>query len=207
MPQGLFITFEGGEGVGKTTQIQRLADYLKTRGEDVVLTREPGGTQIGEAIRGILLDQQLPSMHQDTELLLMFAARAEHLQRVIFPALSEGKVVLSDRFTDASHVYQGVGRGIDGKKIEDLECWTLGSFQPDITFLLDMDVAAGMRRVRQRGELDRFEQEDLIFFENIRQGYLARARQYPERFVVINAAAALDQVEARITAAITERLG
>ncbi len=206
MGQGLFITFEGGEGVGKTTQIQRLEACLSSMGKTVLRTREPGGTQVGEVIRGVLLDKQLPDMHEDTELLLMFAARAEHFQRVISPGLAAGKIVLSDRFADASHVYQGAGRGIDDGKIERLERWTLGDFQPDMTFLLDMAVTSGMQRVHQRGECDRFEQEDLAFFENIRQGYLARARKYPERFVVINAAEEIEMVEKHIMTAVKSRL-
>ncbi len=194
MGRGRFISFEGGEGVGKTTQIGRLAAFLRERGIDVVVTREPGGTEVGEAIRGVLLDKSLPAMHADTELMLMYAARVEHVQRLIRPALEAGQWVLSDRFADASHVYQGVGRGLDPARIEALDDWSLQGFAPDRTILFDMPVEAGMARVRSRGATDRFEEETLAFFERVRQGYLDRARRFPERFVVIDAAREIDEV-------------
>jgi len=197
-----FITFEGGEGVGKTTQIQRLKEYLVSLGYEVLMTREPGGTKIGEAIRQVLLDKTLPEMHQDTELLLMFAARAEHVQTVIYPALADGVWVLSDRFADASHVYQGTGRGVDAERIDQLERWTLGDFQPDLTFLLDMPVAAGMKRVHTRGETDRFEMENLDFFQRIHDGYLSRAKRFPERYRVVDAEQDLDAVTVAINGAL-----
>jgi dTMP kinase len=197
-----FISFEGGEGVGKTTQIGRLKEYLVNLGHEVLVTREPGGTPVGEAVRDMLLDKTLPAMHQDTELLLMFAARAEHVQTVIFPALARGVWVLSDRFTDASYIYQGAGRGVDTARIEQLENWTLRGFRPDLTFLLDMPVAAGMERVHSRGETDRFEAENLEFFERIRRGYLSRADVYQQRYRVIDARQDLDSV----TMAINEVL-
>ena len=198
-----FITFEGGEGTGKTTQIQKLKEYLHSLKYEVLVTREPGGTEVGESIRQILLDKTLPAMHQDTELLLMFAARAEHVQKVIQPALEKGVWVLSDRFADASHVYQGAGRGVDATRIEQLESWTLGDFQPDLTFLLDMPVTTGLARVHARGATDRFETEDLAFFERIRAGYLSRAEAFPERYRVIDARQDLDKV----TDSIREALG
>jgi len=201
-----FITFEGGEGVGKTTQIQRLKEYLVSLGNKVLITREPGGTEIGEAIRQVLLDKTLPGMHQDTELLLMFAARAEHVQTVIYPVLADGVWVLSDRFVDASHVYQGVGRGVDATRIDQLERWTLGGFQPDLTFLLDMPVAAGMKRVHTRGETDRFETENLDFFQRIREGYLSRVKKFPERYRIIDAEQDLDVVTASINGALDKWL-
>ncbi|HIP80949.1 MAG TPA: dTMP kinase, partial [Leucothrix mucor] len=136
---GLFITFEGVEGAGKTTNIEFIAEQIKKTGQDIVLTREPGGTKIGEAVREILLSKDLPEMHHDTELLLMFAARAEHVQRVILPALKEGKWVLCDRFTDASYAYQGGGRGIDIARIAALENWVQDDLRPDMTFLFDLD--------------------------------------------------------------------
>jgi len=194
MGRGRFISFEGGEGVGKTTQIGRLAAFLRDRGIDVVVTREPGGTEVGEAIRGVLLDKSLPAMHADTELMLMYAARVEHVWRLIRPALEAGQWVLSDRFADASHVYQGVGRGLDPARIEALDDWSLRGFAPDRTILFDMPVEAGMARVRSRGATDRFEEEKLAFFERVRQGYLDRARRFPERFVVIDAAREIDAV-------------
>jgi len=192
--RGRFISFEGGEGVGKTTQIGRLAAFLRERGIDVVVTREPGGTEVGEAIRGVLLDKSLPAMHPDTELMLMYGARVEHVHKLIRPALEAGSWVLSDRFADASHVYQGVGRGLDPARIKALDDWSLQGFAPDRTILFDMPVEAGMARVRSRGATDRFEEEKLEFFERVRQGYLERAARYPERFVVINAAPPIDDV-------------
>jgi dTMP kinase len=201
-----FISFEGGEGVGKTTQIERLKRHLVSLQHEVLITREPGGTEIGEAIRQVLLDKTLPGMHQDTELLLMFAARAEHVQTVIYPALANGVWVLSDRFADASHVYQGIGRGVDAERIDQLECWTLGDFQPDLTFLLDMPVAAGMKRVHTRGETDRFETENLDFFQRIRDGYLSRAKEFPERYRIIDAEQDLSVVTASINGALEKWL-
>ena len=201
-----FISFEGGEGVGKTTQIQRLKEYLVSLRYEVLITREPGGTEVGEAIRQVLLDKTLPGMHQDTELLLMFAARAEHVQTVIYPALANGVWVLSDRFADASHVYQGTGRGVDAERIDQLERWALGDFQPDLTFLLDMPVAAGMKRVHTRGETDRFETENLDFFQRIRDGYLSRAKEFPERYRIIDAEQDLSVVTASINGALEKWL-
>ncbi len=201
-----FISFEGGEGVGKTTQIERLKRRLVSLQQKVLITREPGGTEIGEAIRQVLLDKALPGMHQDTELLLMFAARAEHVQTVVYPALADGVWVLSDRFADASHVYQGIGRGVDAARINQLERWTLGNFQPDLTFLLDMSVAAGMKRVHVRGETDRFEVENLGFFQRIRDGYLSRAKEFPERYRIIDAEQDLGAVTASINGAFDKWL-
>ncbi len=200
--RGRFISFEGGEGAGKTTQIERLADFLRARGVDVVVTREPGGTEVGEAIRRVLLDKSLPAMASDTELMLMYAARVEHLHKRIQPALAAGQWVLSDRFADASHVYQGAGRGLDPARIDALERWSLQGFVPDRTILFDLPVAQGMARVRSRGATDRFEQEQTAFFERVRQGYLARARRFPERFVVIDAARSVDEVTAQIIAVV-----
>lgn len=184
---GKFIVFEGGEGAGKTTQINRLADLLKESGIDFVQTREPGGTVVGEAVREILLDKNLPAMHSDTELLLMFAARAEHLQHKILPALAKGQWVVSDRFVDASYAYQGYGRGIDHDRLEVLENWVLQKLQPDLVIVLDIDVATGMQRVGKRGATDRFEEEQLDFFERVRAGYLDRAKKSPGRYAVLDA--------------------
>ncbi len=204
--RGRFITLEGGEGVGKSTQLQRLGDWLRRQGIEVVVTREPGGTPVGEAIRAVLLDRDLPAMHPDTELLLMYAARVEHLRRLIEPRLAAGCWVLSDRFADASHVYQGAGRGLDPARIAALEHWALGGFRPDLTFLLDMPVAAGMARVRARGAADRFEAEELAFFERVRAAYLARADREPERFEVIDADRDVEQVAADLIACLRARL-
>lgn len=198
MKRGVFITLEGGEGAGKSTNVQWLADYLRARGKTVLVTREPGGTSVGEAIRGVLLDPELPSMHNDTELLLMFAARNEHLQRKILPALAQGTWVLCDRFTDATYAYQGSGRGIDQQRIGALEAWVQGELRPDYVLLFDLDVATGMARAHARGRADRFEQEHSTFFEKIRAGYLQRAARHPELYPIINAALALDEVQAQL---------
>ncbi|MCK5919001.1 MAG: dTMP kinase [Cocleimonas sp.] len=196
---GRFITFEGVEGGGKTTNIKIIAELLQDKGKNIVLTREPGGTEISEAIRDILLSKELPAMHQDTELLLMFAARAEHLQKKILPALAQGKWVLCDRFTDASYAYQGGGRGIDIKRIATLERWVQNDFRPDHTFLFDLDAETGLSRAKSRGETDRFEQEDIEFFNRIRAKYLEMAAQNSDRYHVINAQHNLAQVQQQVT--------
>jgi len=201
---GLFITFEGVEGAGKTTNIEFIAEQIKKTGQDIVLTREPGGTKIGEAVREILLSKDLPEMHHDTELLLMFAARAEHVQRVILPALKEGKWVLCDRFTDASYAYQGGGRGIDIARIAALENWVQDDLRPDMTFLFDLDADTGMARVRSRGETDRFEQQHIDFFNKVRDQYLAMAQAAPNRYRIINAQYDLETVQKQITAILAD---
>ena len=167
-----FITFEGGEGVGKSTQCQLLAKRLEdTLKKNVVQTREPGGTELGEALRAVLLDPKVPAMSETSELLLMFAARAEHLTRLIEPALANGNIVICDRFTDASFAYQGGGRGVDNKKIEKLENLVQGSFTPDLTILLDLDPELGLQRAAKRSEKDRFEQEKIQFFQRVRHTF------------------------------------
>jgi dTMP kinase len=193
-----FITFEGVEGGGKTTNINFIAELLQKAGKQIVLTREPGGTEISEAIREILLSKEFPAMHQDTELLLMFAARAEHLQKKILPALAQGKWVLCDRFTDASYAYQGGGRGIAIKRIAILEQWVQADFRPDHTFLFDLDAETGLSRAKSRGETDRFEQEDIDFFNRIRAKYLEMAEQDSKRYHIINAQHDLVQVQQQV---------
>lgn len=193
--RGLFITLEGPEGAGKTTNQEYLAEQLRARGVTVVLTREPGGTALAEQIREILLAPHDESMAADTELLLMFAARAQHLAQVIRPALAEGKVVICDRFTDATYAYQGGGRGLDCSRIAQLEQFVQGDLRPDTTLLFDLSVAEGMSRAVARGKLDRFEQERQDFFEAVRQSYLQRAGAEPERFRLVNAQQALAQVQ------------
>ncbi len=204
--RGRFISFEGGEGAGKTTQLGRLLEYLAARDVPVVATREPGGTEVGEAIRAILLDKTLPAMQGDTEALLMYAARVEHVATLIRPALAAGQWVVSDRFADASHVYQGAGRGLGDARLSALEQWCLGDFQPDLTILLDVPVEVGMERVRQRGEKDRFEEEDRAFFQRVREAYLARAARYPARFLVIDASQDTDRVSRQIEAKVAQWL-
>lgn len=204
--KGLFITFEGVEGAGKTTNIEFIADEIQKTGREFVLTREPGGTKTGEAIRHVLLSKDLPEMHHDTELLLMFAARAEHLQRIILPALNAGKWVLCDRFTDASYAYQGGGRGIDIARIATLEQWVQGDLRPDYTFLFDLDADTGMSRVRSRGETDRFEQQHIDFFNRVRQQYLKLAADNKERYRIIQAQHDLETVQQQISEILSELL-
>ena len=207
MKKGLFITLEGGEGAGKSTQMafvqQMLQQSLDTAGKKLHVTREPGGTDLSEQIRGLLLDHRQTAMDSDTELLLMFAARAQHLAQLIRPALAAGEWVLCDRFTDATYAYQGGGRGIDMARIALLEDWVQGSLRPDLTLLLDLPIDVGMARAGQRGELDRFEREKVDFFEKVRQTYRDRAAAEPERFRVIDAAQDIEQVQQQITAVLT----
>lgn len=204
MHKGLFITLEGPEGAGKTTNRQFLADRLQQAGYEVVLTREPGGTPLAEQIRELLLAEHSEPVAVDTELLLMFAARAQHLQQRILPALQQGKIVLCDRFTDATYAYQGGGRGISAERIGILESFVQGTLRPDLTLLFDLPVAAGMARARQRGRLDRFEQEHQQFFEAVRTTYLQRARDSVERFRIINAALPLNEVQQQLLPVLQE---
>lgn len=196
--KGLFITFEGVEGGGKTTNISFVADKIRKAGQKILLTREPGGTTTGEAIRNILVSKELPEMHSNTELLLMFASRSEHLHRKIIPALEQGTWVLCDRFTDASYAYQGAGRGIDEDKIKFLENMIQCSLRPDATFLFDLDANIGLARAQNRGETDRFEQQDIDFFNRIRAQYLKMAELEPERFRIIEAQHDLKTVQQQI---------
>jgi len=199
---GRFITVEGSEGVGKSSNLDFIESLLREAGKDVVRTREPGGTELGETLRGILLDARQKAICDDAELLLMFAARAQHLAEVIRPALAAGKWVLCDRFTDATYAYQGGGRGIPFERIAVLEQWVQGDLRPDLTLLLDMPVAAGLARAGERSEPDRFEQEQIAFFERVRRAYLERARQAPERFRIIDASPPLPEVQDQIRKAL-----
>lgn len=198
MNAGFFITLEGPEGAGKTTNRAFIAEHLEQQGHQVVLTREPGGTELAEKIRELLLAEHSEPVAVDTELLLMFAARAQHIQQLIRPALAAGKIVLCDRFTDATYAYQGGGRGIDEQRIAVLENFVQGDLRPDLTLLFDLPVNEGMARAKQRGRLDRFEQEQQEFFEAVRQNYLARAEAEPMRFRVIAAQHALAQVQEQL---------
>jgi len=202
---GRFITFEGGEGVGKSTQIQRIGAWLQARGLDVVTTREPGGTARAERLREILLERGEEPMPSSCELLLMFAARATHLANRIEPAVARGAWVLCDRFTDATYAYQGGGRGVPERDIDALVAIVHPQRQPDLTVLLDAPVDIGMARAGRRngsGGPDRFETERREFFERVRAGYLARAARYPQRFRVIDASGDVDAVEAAIRAGL-----
>ena len=205
MKRGVFISLEGGEGAGKSTNATWLADYLRSQGKTVLVTREPGGTEVAEAIREVLLSPGLPGMNADTELLLMFAARNEHLQSKILPALGQGTWVICDRFTDATYAYQGYGRGISLARIAELEHWVQGNLRPDYVILFDLDVATGMARAQARGRADRFEQEHVAFFERIQVGYQERAQQSPQRYPIINAAQSLEQVRQQLQA-VAERI-
>lgn len=196
---GLFITLEGSEGAGKSTNLSYIHDYLTAAGHQVVQTREPGGTPLSEHIREVLLSHDYDGMDADTELLLVFAARAEHLKKVIIPALEKGKTVLCDRFTDATYAYQGAGRGIDLNKIAELETWVQGQLRPDLTIFLDVPVETGMQRAGNRSAPDRFEKEQLTFFDRIRQGYLAQADKAPGRYRVVDASVDLDAVQVQVS--------
>jgi dTMP kinase len=193
----MFISFEGTEGVGKTTLIRKIYEHLEQQGQSVVLTREPGGTPMAEQIRSLLLSvNHEESMSNDTELLLMYAARAQHLQQVIMPALTEHKTVLCDRFTDASFAYQCAGRGLSQSKLQLLNDHFV-SHMPNITFWLDAPIETGMSRARERGALDRFEQEKVTFFEKVRAGYQQLWEQYPERVKRLDATQSPEQVFAQ----------
>lgn len=203
---GLFITFEGPEGAGKSTNLQVFAKVLSDAGCQPLLTREPGGTPVAERIRDVLLSHHEESMCADAELLLMFAARAQHLHGLIKPALAAGRVVISDRFTDATYAYQGGGRGIPVERIASLETWVQGELRPDITVIFDVPVEVGMARARARSELDRFEVEQQSFFEAVRRTYLARAAAEPERYRVIDASGDLSQVAIALQPLVREVL-
>ncbi|MCW9014493.1 MAG: dTMP kinase [Gammaproteobacteria bacterium] len=196
--QPLFITLEGSEGVGKTSNLEYIKSLLDGAGIEYIETREPGGTPLGEALRNTLLGEDFKGMSDDTELMLMFAARAEHVAQVIRPALEQGQWVLCDRFTDSTYAYQGGGRQLDMDRIAGLEQWVLGDLRPDITLLLDAPVDIGRERAGKRSEPDRFEQERDAFFNRVRETYLARAKQEPDRIKVIDASKDLDNVQSQI---------
>jgi dTMP kinase len=198
MYKGKFITVEGTEGAGKSTNINYIQDYLSTNKIDFISTREPGGTPIAEKIRHLLLDKSHFDLCHDAELLLMFAARAQHLNEKILPALESGKWVVCDRFTDASYAYQGGGRGLSREKISELEQFVQGSLRPEATILLDIPVEIGMQRVRDRGETDRFEQEQFDFFNRVRKTYLSLAENNPERYHIIDTQPAIEEVHEQL---------
>lgn len=204
--RGRFITLEGSEGSGKSTNLAFIHQYLQRAGVNVVLTREPGGTPLGEAIRELLLDHRNNEMASDTELLLMFAARAQHLHERILPALAAGNWVLCDRFTDATYAYQGSGRGIATERIAQLESWVQGELRPDLTLFLDLPVAQGLARAGERSAPDRFEREQIDFFERVRQGYLAQAESAPQRYRVVDASQSLEAVQSQIQSVLDDYL-
>ena len=199
---GRFITLEGGEGVGKTTNIAYIQGLLEEQNIPLLLTREPGGTTLAEHIRQLLLDKEQESIAEQTELLMMFAARAQHIKHVIKPALEQGTWVLCDRFTDATYAYQGGGRNMALTSIQWLENFVQGDLRPDLTLLLDAPVQLGMQRAKQRGKLDRFESEKMAFFEQVRQSYLSIAAHQSERVKIIDATQNLSSVQAQISQAL-----
>lgn len=202
---GKFITLEGIEGVGKTSNRDYIRELLETTGKQCVVTREPGGTPLGESLRELLLQHSDDQMSDDAELLMMFAARAEHIKKIIQPALDAGKYVLCDRFTEATYAYQGGGRQLDVSKIADLESWVQGDLRPDLTVILDAPVDVGRERAGKRSAPDRIEKEKNDFFERVRNAYLDLARQHPDRSCVVDASVPLEQVQAQIKHQLEDR--
>lgn len=207
MTQGIFISFEGGEGAGKSTQIRRLADRLGAAGYEVLVTREPGGSPGGEAIRELLVNGSADRWSPVTESLLMYAARRDHIERVIRPALAQGKVVLCDRYADSTRAYQGAGGDAPASLITALEDHVLGDTVPALTLILDLPAEVGLKRAEARGGAARFESKGLAFHERLRAGFLEIARQEPHRCVVIDADADIDAVTDAITDVVTQRVG
>ncbi len=201
MTRAKFITFEGVDGAGKSTHLAWFTEMLRQRGIDVLLTREPGGTPLGESLRQILLHE---AMHAETEAMLMFAARREHLERIILPALERGTWVISDRFSDASFAYQGGGRGVSVGKLEQLERWVQGELQPDLTLLFDIPVEVARQRLANNSSLDRFEQEQEEFFQRVRQAYLQRAAKMPQRFAIIHAEKSFEKVQEELSLIVSK---
>ncbi len=211
---GTFITFEGGEGAGKTTQIKRLAAILKSQGYDVVTTREPGGTPEADIIRSLLVNADGGNWTSEAEVLLFFVARAVHVRDVILPALAAGKIVLCDRFTDSTRVYQSTGRGLDRQQIEQVKEFTIGALEPDLTLIMDLPVSTGLARAKSRVSAlqtgqsaeDRFEQADIHFHERLRHGYLDLAAECPHRCRIIDVDTDLESVTIRLLSTITAHL-
>ena len=200
---GRFLTLEGIDGAGKSSHLTWIAEHLRARGATVCITREPGGTALGERLRSLLLDPQQQVSHE-TEALLMFAARNEHLAAVIRPALARGEWVLCDRFTDATFAYQGYGRGIPLQRLEILEQWVHGDLQPDLTLYFDVPIEVARERLDAARAADRFEQEKADFFSRVREGYLSRARQYPGRIRVLDSSVPLERVRSAIRAELEQ---
>ena len=206
MNEGFFISLEGGEGAGKSTQNKRIVEWLSGQGKAIVETREPGGTVVSEQVRQVLLDTRNAGLNPTAELLLMFAARSQLVQEVIVPALEAGKVIVCDRFADASYAYQGGGRQLGAQTVEVVEQLVLKNLQPDLTLLFDVPVELGMKRVAGRGEADRFEVESIRFFERVRKAYLARAEADPQRFRVIDASKNEEEVWQQVECALRAEL-
>ena len=202
---GKLITLEGIDGAGKSTQLNWIVTLLQRAGVHAVVTREPGGTPFGEQLRSLLLDQT-SIMHAETEALLMFAARREHVDKVILPSLAQGQWVISDRFTDASYAYQGGGRGLSQRKLNSLEEWTLGGLQPDLTLYFDVPVALAQHRVSQGGGVDRFETEQSDFFERVRSAYLERVQSFPQRIKLIDGSRSMVEVQIEVEHILQELL-
>jgi dTMP kinase len=199
------IALDGADGCGKSTNLQFIAELIRSNGYDVITSREPGGTPLGETLRSIVLNPAGPSIHVDSELLLMFAARAQHLHQLIYPALQRGCWVITDRFTDATYAYQGGGRGIPERRIAELEHWVMGDFRADLSIYLDISPEIAQQRIADRQQLDRFDAESADFQQRVRASYRQRAAQYPHRFVVINADEPLHSVQQSIALALNQR--
>lgn len=207
MRKGFFISLEGGEGAGKSTQNRRIVEWLSEQGCNVVESREPGGTAVSEQIRRVLLDTRNAGLNATAELLLMFAARSQLVQEVIVPALADGKVIVCDRFADASYAYQGGGRQLGSETVAIVEKLVLKDLQPDLTLLFDIPVELGMKRVAGRGDADRFEIESIRFFERVRNAYLERAANHPQRFRVVDASQDEEQVWQQVRSILQETIG
>ncbi|MCK5498166.1 MAG: dTMP kinase [Gammaproteobacteria bacterium] len=207
--KGCLITLEGIEGAGKSTHIQFIAEQFRQAGKEVLITREPGGTILGEGIRELLLNKNEELMFEETELLLMFAARAQHVRQVILPAINANKIIICDRFTDSSYAYQGGGRGLSLEKIQQLEAWlfsgVLSGFKPDLTLLLDLSVETGLSRARARGEADRFEIETVSFFQNARNVFLKISQDEPDRVSIIDTEQDIKTVQSDILKVLKEK--
>lgn len=203
--EGIFITMEGPDGSGKTTQIELLKTYLESKGYDIVITREPGGTAISEAIRGIILNKEYQEMSHMTELLLYASARAQLVNQVIKPALSEGKAVICDRFVESSAVYQGIGRGLGVATVYEVNNYALGEVKPQLTIFMDLDADKGIKRKKKQAELDRMELEDLSFHERVVEGYRQLAQLYPERIFPVDATLPIEKIHSIIVGEVEKR--
>ena len=199
-----FIVIEGIDGAGKSSNLKTITDFFEAQSQPIIYTREPGGTDIGEKIRTLLLNE---AMHIETETLLMFASRKEHLEQVILPALQKGQHVLSDRFTDATYAYQGAGRGLSEDRIATLENWVQNQFRPDFTFIFDLPLETAQKRRQQVSAGDRFEHLDDAFFNRVRNAYLHRAQQAPDKYAVIDSSQSIEQVRQQVLYTLTRRFG